>query len=183
MNKQDRRENNVQSRVLRTFYFHIVCLPVQVDLPLLMGWMTTLPWHPSLAETTLKNGRNVRIGEEGHRQYKGDFFFWPLSLPWPFIKDNSNLQLFCRSLSRESRHCRASSSEGLNQAFSGEEKATVMRRELTTFTDNVLEPLSLETIHPVTHSQDKGVWVIFFLTIRFGGLGFLSHINTYIFFF
>lgn len=102
--------------------------------------------HTPLA--SFQNQRNIKTG--------GEFMGNQRLLPWP-----SDLQLFCRSLSRESRHCRASSSEGLNRTLRKKKMMAMRIPWLTTYTNSDLDLLFFQMIQPMTHSQDKGSRVIF----------------------
>lgn len=120
-----------------------------------------------------QNWRNIKTGEEGHGQPKALFF---CLCPSPDLyKDNSDLRLFCKSLSRESCHSRALSNEGLNQVLRNK-KETAIRRELITYSNNDLDLLFFEMLQLMTHSQDKGVRAVLFWTSGYDELGLLAYI-------
>lgn len=87
---------------------------------------------------------------------------------------SSHLQLFCRSLSRESRHCSASSSEGLNRE-TRQNKASAMSWSQPDTRSRLDGPASLR--NDLTQDPFSGaVRVVFFLTVGFGERGLLPGI-------
>lgn len=84
-----------------------------------------------------------RLGKKDTGNTKVPFGSIP---PLTLTKRNSDLQLFCRSLSRESRHCRTSSGLGLNQELR-KKKVTTVRGEFPIHTNKDLDLFFLEMIN------------------------------------